>query len=395
MRSSRPPALDAEALAAGSPTAPTNSSRAEHDRPRRAHMAPVPVAKLGRVWPRRQAHETSVHRWDAEHCGGATTAIDPELASDGVDEYFDLVLRQHAGRHSISLPSGSLHLHCTDTLGEWLVASTTPATTSSGPTKGCRRLARTGRGIAPAAVEPRRRPARRTEPGRRQCRARRLARVELTLTPRPRLDVTTWSRERGQQASDHRRVLRQPRDRDRQVRRVPDHRIGGHAGRGRALGGRHREPGLLMLGGTSRRRKATPTHPFGYGRERYFWSFAVALVLFSMGGLFALYEGIEKFRHPHEVESIWVGVAILLVAIVPRGVLAADGGEGGRGTSRRGRQLVEVHPHVEATRAAGGAARGHRRRDRAVPRARPGCSWRTGPATGAGTRSGRSRSACC
>ncbi|HZB42900.1 MAG TPA: cation diffusion facilitator family transporter [Ilumatobacter sp.] len=73
--------------------------------------------------------------------------------------------------------------------------------------------------------------------------------------------------------------------------------------------------GLLMLGGRRARRKASPMHPFGYGRERYFWAFAVALVLFSMGGLFALYEGIEKFRHPHEVESIWVGVVILVFAI--------------------------------------------------------------------------------
>ena len=73
--------------------------------------------------------------------------------------------------------------------------------------------------------------------------------------------------------------------------------------------------GLLMLGGRRARRKASPMHPFGYGRERYFWAFAVALVLFSMGGLFALYEGIEKFRHPHEVESIWAGVVILVFAI--------------------------------------------------------------------------------
>ena len=52
------------------------------------------------------------------------------------------------------------------------------------------------------------------------------------------------------------------------------------------------------------RNQATPTHPFGYGRERYFWTFAVALVLFSMGGMFALDEGIQKFRDPHEVESL-------------------------------------------------------------------------------------------
>ncbi|HWC68165.1 MAG TPA: cation diffusion facilitator family transporter [Acidimicrobiales bacterium] len=73
---------------------------------------------------------------------------------------------------------------------------------------------------------------------------------------------------------------------------------------------------LLLLGGSRARRKATPEHPFGYGRERYFWAFVVALVLFSMGGLFALYEGIEKFRHPHEVESLWVAIGILVFAIV-------------------------------------------------------------------------------
>jgi cation diffusion facilitator family transporter len=73
---------------------------------------------------------------------------------------------------------------------------------------------------------------------------------------------------------------------------------------------------LLLLGGSRARRKATPTHPFGYGRERYFWSFIVALVLFSMGGLFALYEGIEKVRHPHEVTNLGVAIGILVFSIV-------------------------------------------------------------------------------
>jgi cation diffusion facilitator family transporter len=73
--------------------------------------------------------------------------------------------------------------------------------------------------------------------------------------------------------------------------------------------------GLLLFGGSRSRRKATPQHPFGYGRERYFWAFVVALVLFSMGGLFAIYEGIEKLRHPHEPESFGIAVGILLVAI--------------------------------------------------------------------------------
>jgi cation diffusion facilitator family transporter len=73
---------------------------------------------------------------------------------------------------------------------------------------------------------------------------------------------------------------------------------------------------LLLLGGRKARRAPTPEHPFGYGRERYFWSFVVSMILFSLGGLFAIYEGIEKVRHPHEIESPGVAIAILLVAVV-------------------------------------------------------------------------------
>jgi cation diffusion facilitator family transporter len=73
---------------------------------------------------------------------------------------------------------------------------------------------------------------------------------------------------------------------------------------------------LLLLGGKRAERKPDAEHPFGYGRERYFWAFVVALVLFSMGGLFALYEGIEKLRHPHDVENLVVAIVILVVAIV-------------------------------------------------------------------------------
>ncbi|HEX2420094.1 MAG TPA: cation diffusion facilitator family transporter, partial [Acidimicrobiia bacterium] len=73
---------------------------------------------------------------------------------------------------------------------------------------------------------------------------------------------------------------------------------------------------LLLLGGRRAAREADETHPFGYGRERYFWAFVVALVLFSMGGLFALYEGIEKLRHPHATESLAIAIGILIVAII-------------------------------------------------------------------------------
>ncbi|MFL6206708.1 MAG: cation diffusion facilitator family transporter [Acidimicrobiales bacterium] len=73
--------------------------------------------------------------------------------------------------------------------------------------------------------------------------------------------------------------------------------------------------GLLLLGGHRARRDADDTHPFGYGRERYFWAFIVALVLFSLGGGFAIFEGIEKILHPHELESVGVAIAILLFAL--------------------------------------------------------------------------------
>jgi cation diffusion facilitator family transporter len=76
---------------------------------------------------------------------------------------------------------------------------------------------------------------------------------------------------------------------------------------------------LLLFGGHRAARTATPDHQFGYGRERYFWSFIVAQVLFLLGGAFAIYEGIEKLRHPHEPESLWWAVGILLGAIVFEG----------------------------------------------------------------------------
>ena len=57
-------------------------------------------------------------------------------------------------------------------------------------------------------------------------------------------------------------------------------------------------------------------HPFGYGTLRYFWAFVVALVLFSVGGLFAIFEGIEKLLHPHELEDPRIAIGVLLVSVV-------------------------------------------------------------------------------
>lgn len=73
--------------------------------------------------------------------------------------------------------------------------------------------------------------------------------------------------------------------------------------------------GLLMFGSKRGSRPADRAHPFGYGPERYFWSFIVALVLFSMGGLFALYEGIQKVSNPHEIESAGIAYGILGLSI--------------------------------------------------------------------------------
>ncbi|MER7049411.1 cation diffusion facilitator family transporter [Streptomyces jumonjinensis] len=74
--------------------------------------------------------------------------------------------------------------------------------------------------------------------------------------------------------------------------------------------------GLLLLGGRRARREATPEHPFGYGRERYIYAFLVSIVLFSAGGMFALYEGYEKIKHPHPIEAWYWPVGVLIFAII-------------------------------------------------------------------------------
>jgi len=73
--------------------------------------------------------------------------------------------------------------------------------------------------------------------------------------------------------------------------------------------------GLLLLGQRTSQRKATREHPFGFGRDRYFYSFIVALMLFSLGAAFAIYEGVHKVQHPEPLTSPIVAVVILIIAI--------------------------------------------------------------------------------
>ncbi len=77
----------------------------------------------------------------------------------------------------------------------------------------------------------------------------------------------------------------------------------------------------MLIGGKRSRREATPLHPFGYGGERYVYAFIVSIVLFTVGGLFALYEAWHKSEHPEPITGTWwwVPIAVLLIAIALEG----------------------------------------------------------------------------
>ncbi|MET9028244.1 cation diffusion facilitator family transporter [Nocardia sp. NPDC004168] len=72
---------------------------------------------------------------------------------------------------------------------------------------------------------------------------------------------------------------------------------------------------LLLLGQQRAAKEADELHPFGYARNRYFYSFIVALVLFTLGSGYAIYEGVHKIQHPEELSSPIVAVIILVIAI--------------------------------------------------------------------------------
>ncbi|MGW7576387.1 cation diffusion facilitator family transporter [Streptomyces sp. NPDC054765] len=77
--------------------------------------------------------------------------------------------------------------------------------------------------------------------------------------------------------------------------------------------------GLLLLGGKKAKRAATAEHPFGYGRERYIYGFLVSIVLFTIGGVFALYEGYEKIHQPHPLDNWYWPVGVLVFAVIAEG----------------------------------------------------------------------------
>lgn len=76
---------------------------------------------------------------------------------------------------------------------------------------------------------------------------------------------------------------------------------------------------LLFLGLKQSQRPADAEHPLGYGKLSYFWSFIVAILLFSMGGLFSIYEGVHKLQHPEPLSQLWVAILVLSLAILLEG----------------------------------------------------------------------------
>ena len=151
---------------------------------------------------------------------------------------------------------------------------------------------------------------------------------------------------------------------------------------------------LLLIGGKRAARAATPEHPFGYGRDRYIYAFIVAIVLFSVGGLFAIYEGYHKLTHPEELRVADLGHRRPVVAI------------GLEGFSLR-TAVKETAAVKGITRTTGSSSGGPASRS-----CRSSCSrtsvpssvscwpssawaWPRSPATASSTASAPSASACC
>src|SRR5919198_3263606 len=77
---------------------------------------------------------------------------------------------------------------------------------------------------------------------------------------------------------------------------------------------------LLLWGMKQAKRPPSPDYPLGWGKAGFFWSFIVALVLFSLGGLFSVYEGLHKVRHPVPLSHAWIAVGILIFGLAAESV---------------------------------------------------------------------------
>jgi uncharacterized protein (TIGR03083 family) len=84
---------------------------------------PFPLEQKAWVWARRQALETAMHRWDAQVAIGLEASLDAALSSEGIHEYLEMALPRVLAREKVAPPSVSMHVHCTDVDGEWLVWS--------------------------------------------------------------------------------------------------------------------------------------------------------------------------------------------------------------------------------------------------------------------------------
>lgn len=100
---------------------------------------------------------------------------------------------------------------------------------------------------------------------------------------------------------------------------------------------------LLLLGYKRSQKAADESHPFGYGKEEYFWSFIVAILLFTLGGIYSVYEGVHKLMHPEELRHLYVNFAILGIAVMAEGYawLIAKKALGGASVSQMYNNLVE------------------------------------------------------
>ena len=118
---------------------------------------------------------------------------------------------------------------------------------------------------------------------------------------------------------------------------------------------------LLILGLRQTRRQPTDDHPLGFGKSIYFWSFLVAVILFSVGGMFSVYEGTHKLMHPEPLSHPWVAIAVLVFAIIAESI-SLWGCLREVAKERRGRSLF---------RGPGRSRRGRSTPSPAAPHSRP------------------------